>query len=127
LQLSPVTSSEAQARGWFIDYRPAGIKGLVVKAAGGAYVPGRRDWVKVKSRETADVIIGAVTGPIHQPESVVVGLIVKRQLVIVGKSTPLTKTQSAGLAAVFTPGGPDHIGQMRCPPTGSAPHGPRWH
>jgi hypothetical protein len=69
LQVPPVTMSEVQARAWFVDYRPAGMEGLVVKAAGGAFVPGRRDGVKVKSRQTAEVIVGAVTGPIRQPES----------------------------------------------------------
>ena len=54
------------------------------------------------------MIVGAVTGPIRQPESAVVDLMVDGQLVIVGKSVPSTKTQSDALAAVLTPAGPDH-------------------
>ena len=54
------------------------------------------------------MIIGAVTGPIRQPESVVVGLMVDGQLVIVGKGVPLTRTESSALAAVLAPAGPDH-------------------
>jgi hypothetical protein len=102
-----MTTSEV-ARAWFVDYRPAGIEGLAVKAAGGAHVPGRRDSVKVKSRETAEVIVGAVTGPIRQPGSVVVGLMVEGQLAIAGQSVPLSKTQSDALAAVLTTAGPGH-------------------
>lgn len=71
-------------------------------------MPGRRDCVKVKSRETAEVIVGAVTGPIRHPESVVVGLMVDGQLVIVGKRVPLSKGQAETLGAVLTPAGPDH-------------------
>jgi ATP-dependent DNA ligase len=53
LQVSPMTTSEAQARGWFVDYRPAGIEGLVVKAAGGAYDISRsgRSWTSQHLRK----------------------------------------------------------------------------
>jgi ATP-dependent DNA ligase len=90
------------------DYRSAGIEGLVVKAAAGVYVPGRRDWIKVKSRETVEVILGAVTGPINRPDTVVVGLVRDGVLTIVGKSVPLSRAQAASLAAVLSPAGPDH-------------------
>lgn len=108
LQVSPATQDEGEARQWFVDYRPAGVEGLVVKAASAPYRPGRRDWLKVKSRVTREVIIGAVTGPIIRPESIVVGLIVNRELVIVGRSVPLNTAQAESLAAVLTPAGPDH-------------------
>jgi hypothetical protein len=53
----------------------------------------------VKSRETHEVIIGAVTGPIERPDTVVAGLMRDGGLVIVGKSVPLTRTQAASLPA----------------------------
>lgn len=90
------------------DYRPAGIEGLVIKAASGKYVPGRRDWIKVKSRETVEVIIGAVTGPLTRPDTVVVGLMKAGTLTIVGKSVPLSRAQSSSLAKVLVPAGPEH-------------------
>lgn len=108
LQVSPVTTNEDTARAWFVDYRPAGIEGLVAKAADGTYRPGRRDWVKVKSRETTEVIIGAVTGSLEHPDSIVVGLLVEGVLTIVGKSTPLSPSQARSLATVLTPAGGDH-------------------
>lgn len=125
LQVSPVTTSESQARAWFVDYRPAGIEGLVVKAASGVYVPGRRDWVKVKSRETAEVIVGAVTGPIRQAVSVVVSLIAQGQLVIVGKSGPCQRPNPRRLGRCSPPPVPTTRGPTKCPPTGSGRHGPR--
>lgn len=108
LQVSPVTMDEETARAWFVDYRPAGIEGIVAKAADGTYRPGRRDWVKVKSRETTEVIIGAVTGSLERPDSIVVGLLADGVLTIVGKSTPLSISQARSLAAVLTPAGEDH-------------------
>lgn len=91
-----------------MDYRPAGIEGLVAKAADGPYRPGRRDWVKVKSRETTAVIIGAVTGSLERPDTIVVGLMADGVLTIVGKGTPLSTSQARSLAAILTPAGADH-------------------
>lgn len=108
LEVSPVTTNEDTARAWFVDYRPAGIEGLVAKAADGPYRPGRRDWVKVKSRETTEVVIGAVTGSLERPDTIVVGLFVDGVLTIVGKSTPLSPSQARSLAALLTPAGDDH-------------------
>ena len=42
LQLSPMTDDIEVARRWMIDYRPAGVEGLVIKGADTRYEPGRR-------------------------------------------------------------------------------------
>ena len=36
LQLSPTTTNPTVARAWMDDYRPAGLEGVMVKAAAGA-------------------------------------------------------------------------------------------
>lgn len=108
LQLTPSSTDEATARQWFRDYRPAGVEGLVVKASDSRYTPGRRSWIKVKSRESTEVIVGAVTGSLARPETVVAGAVRDGVLQIVGKSTPLTKTQAAELAQALTPAAPEH-------------------
>ena len=90
------------------DYRPAGIEGLVVKAADSKYTPGRRTWIKVKSRETTEVLIGGVTGSLERPDTIVAGLVRDGELHVVGRSTPLTTTQSKALGEALTPAGPDH-------------------
>ena len=108
LQLSPTTGDEATARRWMTDYRRAGIEGLVVKAADSKYTPDRRTWIKVKSRETTEVLIGGVTGSLDRPDTIVAGLVRAGELHVVGRSTPLTKTQADALAAALTPAGPDH-------------------
>jgi hypothetical protein len=80
-------------------------QGLVAKGAGTRYHGGNRaNWVKVKSRETQDVIVGAVIGPISKPEAIVVSrLDLTGQLPIVGRSAPLSPAQSAELAGAAGP------------------------
>jgi ATP-dependent DNA ligase len=118
LQLSPATADPAEARRWFDDYRPAGIEGLVAKGAGTRYAPGRREWLKVKSWETTEVLVGGVIGPIERPSQLVAGRFRDGELVVVGRTSPLSPRQSAELAAVLTPAAaahpwPDRIGTGR--------------
>ena len=108
LQLSPATTDPAEARTWFHDYRPAGVEGLVAKGAGTRYAPGRREWLKVKSWETTEVIAGGVIGPIERPSQLVAGRYRDGELVVVGRTSPLSSRQSAELAAVLTPAEGDH-------------------
>jgi ATP-dependent DNA ligase len=108
LQLSPATTDPAEARTWFHDYRPAGVEGLVAKGAGTRYAPGRREWLKVKSWETTEVIAGGVIGPIERPSQLVAGRYRDGELVVVGRTSPLSPRQSAELAAVLTPAEGDH-------------------
>jgi ATP-dependent DNA ligase len=108
LQLSPLTADVEEARAWFTDFRAAGVEGLVVKGASGRYAPGRREWLKVKSWETTEVIAGGVIGPIERPSQLVAGLVRDGELVVVGRTSPLSPRQAEELAAVLTPAGPDH-------------------
>ncbi|MGY1815772.1 ATP-dependent DNA ligase [Blastococcus sp. SYSU D00820] len=108
LQLSPLTSDPDEAQQWFTDYRAAGIEGLVAKGAGARYAPGRREWLKVKSWETTEVVAGGVIGPLDRPSQLVAGRYRDGELVVVGRTSPLSPAQSAELAAVLTPAGPQH-------------------
>lgn len=108
LQPSPVTHELATAREWMELYRPAGIEGIVSKGSGTSYLPGVRGWIKTKSRESTEIIVGAVIGPATRPESIIAGLYRGGQLVIVGRSVPLSTSQSRSLAAVLEPAGADH-------------------
>jgi ATP-dependent DNA ligase len=108
LQLSPVTDDPDEAAGWMADYRQAGVEGLVVKGKATRYLPGRRDWIKVKSRETTEVIIGGVLGPIGSPQQVVAGRYRGGELVLVGRTSPLSPAQSADVAAALQPAAADH-------------------
>ena len=60
--------------------------------------------MKVKNRETRDVVVGAVIGSVSQPEVVFAGLPgTDRQLVIVGRTTVLSSAQSHSLGQVLRP------------------------
>jgi ATP-dependent DNA ligase len=108
LQLSPATADLAEATQWFTDFRVAGVEGLVAKGAGSRYAPGRREWLKVKSWETSEVIAGGVIGPINRPSQLVGGLYRDGEFVVVGRTSPLAPRQAAELAEVLTPAGTDH-------------------
>jgi ATP-dependent DNA ligase len=108
MQLSPATSDAREARQWFDDFRAAGVEGLVAKGAGTRYAPGRREWLKVKSWETTEVVAGGVIGPIERPSQLVAGRMRGGELVVVGRTSPLNPQQAAELATVLTPAGDDH-------------------
>jgi ATP-dependent DNA ligase len=108
LQLCPATEDPAEAERWSRDYRPAGVEGLVVKPAAGRYLPARRDWLKVKSWETTEVIVGGVLGTIEQPSQLVVGRYRDGELVIVGRTSPLRPQQAGALGGALVPAGPGH-------------------
>ncbi len=108
LQLTPSTSDLDEARRWFEDFRPAGVEGLVAKGATTRYAPGRREWLKVKSWETTEVLVGGVIGTLERPSQLVAGRYRHGELVAVGRTSPLTPAQAAGLAAVLRPAGGDH-------------------
>jgi hypothetical protein len=74
----------------------------------------------VKHRETREVIVGGVLGPISHPEVVIAGLYTDQgELVVVGRTVPLKPDQSAQLAALLSPATsghpwPDEITSYRC-------------
>lgn len=64
--------------------------------------------LKLKHRETLDIICGAVIGLITQPSEVVAGLILDGELRIVGRSTPLKARGSRELARRLHPPAGEH-------------------
>jgi ATP-dependent DNA ligase len=108
MQLSPATADPEEARRWFDDFRPAGVEGLVAKGAGTRYAPGRREWLKVKSWETTEVLAGGVIGPIDRPSQLVAGRYRDGELVVVGRTSPLSPRQAAELGAVLRPAAAGH-------------------
>ena len=108
LQLSPATTDEATARRWFTDYRPAGIEGLVVKGGRLHLHPGSAD--VDQGQEPRDHRGDHRRGD-RQPRAARDHRRRSRprgELQIVGRTTPLSRTQAAELAGLLTPAGPDH-------------------
>jgi ATP dependent DNA ligase domain len=105
LQLTPATSDVEEALLWFEELRAMGVEGLVIKGEASTYRPGKRDWIKVKNRQTTEVIVGAVIGPIDAPQAVVAGLWRDDQCIIVGRTATLTPRQAHTLGALLKPAG----------------------
>jgi ATP-dependent DNA ligase len=64
----PLTlSAPDEAARWFDELPHTGIEGLVIKDNDQPHTPGARNWLKLKRRETVEVVCGAVVGPINRP------------------------------------------------------------
>jgi ATP-dependent DNA ligase len=55
--LTPYTRDHATAETWFERFEGAGLDGVIAKSWSGAYVPGKRLWVKIKHQRTADCVV----------------------------------------------------------------------
>ncbi len=106
LQVTPATPDRDLAQRWLSDYAAAGvgIEGLVIKGLAEAYLPGRRSWLKLRTRRTAEAIVGAVTGSLSAPDRLILGLPGEDgALVVAGGTAPLTPRQSREIAALLRP------------------------
>ncbi len=57
LFLTPYTRDHKTAESWFERFEGAGLDGVMAKSWNGAYVPGKRLWVKIKHQRTADCVV----------------------------------------------------------------------
>ena len=106
LQVTPATTDRELARQWLVDYAAAdvGIEGLMIKALDGVYLPGRRAWLKLRTRATAEAIVGAVTGSLTAPDRLILALPTPDgALVVAGGTAPLSPRQSREIAALLRP------------------------
>jgi len=55
--LTPYTRNHTTAESWFERFEGAGLDGVIAKSWTGAYVPGKRLWVKIKHQRTADCVV----------------------------------------------------------------------
>jgi ATP-dependent DNA ligase len=55
--LTPYTRDAKTAEQWFEKFEGAGLDGVIAKSWTGAYVPGKRLWVKIKHQRTADCVV----------------------------------------------------------------------
>ncbi|WIB65425.1 ATP-dependent DNA ligase [Curtobacterium sp. MCBD17_040] len=117
LHLCPQTDNPDLAEEWFRDMPAAGIEGIVAKAANAPYQPGERTWVKVKHRDSVDVVCAAVTGTLTNPQELIVGLPIDGELRIVGRTAPLATAAARTLAAFLEEPGADHPWPEEVPAT----------
>lgn len=108
--LCPATTDPQLAREWLSPaWAAVGVEGIVGKPLAGVYRPGARGWVKLRSRASADAVVGAVTGPLMSPTSVLLGRYDQHsKLRLVARSTPLPAALRRELGVVLAAAGPDH-------------------
>ena len=106
--LCPSTTDPATAREW-LTWTAAGLEGLCFKRLAERYRAGTRVWGKYKVRVTAEAIVGAVTGSVTGPRTLLLGRYDDTgRLRYIGRTVPLARTAATGLAAVLTPAGGGH-------------------
>lgn len=108
LNLSPTTTDMELAKTWLKDLPATGVEGLVFKRGSEPYPAGLRSWLKLKRKNTFDVVCAAVIGPIAQPQAIIAGLPVDGQLRIVGRSTVLSTPVGRELGRQLRPAQPGH-------------------
>ncbi|WP_241194174.1 ATP-dependent DNA ligase [Streptomyces sp. SID10115] len=107
--LCPSTTDPALAREW-LSWAAAGVEGLCFKRLEESYRGGVRSWRKYKVRVTTEALIGAVTGSLAAPRTLLLGRYDPAgRLQYVGRSTTLSRAAGRAVA--------DHL----APPHGAHP------
>jgi ATP-dependent DNA ligase len=110
LVLTPTTTDPAVARTWLLGHTTSGIEGVVAKRLDQPYRGGVRGWQKLRTRLTAEAVVGGVIGPLDVPKVLLLGRYdAHGTLHLAGRTTELAPTASAAVAAVVEPhNGPGH-------------------
>jgi ATP-dependent DNA ligase len=106
LQITPATRDRAIAQNWLRDYTRAdvGVEGIVVKGLSTRYHPGQRGWLKYRTTETAECIVGAVAGTVRSPQRLILGLYdAAGEFVVVGGTGDLKPGQQREVGALLEP------------------------
>jgi ATP-dependent DNA ligase len=73
IAVCPQTGDRDVAVGWLRDLGVAGVEGVVIKPVASVYRPGAQLWTKVRARDTAEFVIGGVTGALDRPVTLLLG------------------------------------------------------
>jgi len=116
LALMPATRELVGAHAWMREHVEAGVEGVVVKHREHGYRPRRRSWCKVRTRTTADAVVGGVIGPLNAPEALLLGLPDDHgRLRVAGRTGPLTLPARRELGALLMPAQRTHPWPERIP------------
>ncbi|MFI8308071.1 ATP-dependent DNA ligase [Streptomyces sp. NPDC085927] len=106
--LCPSTTEADVVREW-LTWAAVGMEGVVFKRLDAPYRPSVRGWQKYKVRETSEAIVGAVTGPLGAPRTLLLGRYdTDGRLQYVGRTTTLARTAGAVVAGLLVPGRRGH-------------------
>ncbi|ONK12153.1 hypothetical protein [Streptomyces sp. MP131-18] len=91
------------------SWTAVGVEGVVAKGLAQTYQPGRRGWLKVRAKHTAEAVIGAVTSPLERPDTLLLGRYDTTGILrLTARSTPLLPTVREDLARLLTPSSVGH-------------------
>jgi hypothetical protein len=107
----------AVARTWMLDHSDAGVEGVVVKRLTHTYrSSGGRPWLKIRTRLTAEAVVGGVLGSLDHPEALVLGRPdPQSRLRVAGPTRPLSPAARAELVALLTPAAAGHPWPLAIP------------
>ncbi|MFE9776365.1 ATP-dependent DNA ligase [Streptomyces sp. NPDC005931] len=113
--LCRATTDRASAEDWLDPaWGAAGIEGVVVKGLTQHYEPGRRGWIKVRTRATTEAVVASVTGPVRAPSTLLLGRYDQTgRLHYVARTAPLARAARQELGQRLRGGAPDHPWQRR--------------
>ncbi|MEV4192794.1 hypothetical protein [Streptomyces toxytricini] len=81
----------------------------MIRGSGQRYLPGARALYKVRCRDSTEAVVGAITGTVRRPQTLVLGrLDAAGALRAVGRSTPLQPDAARELAEWLSPAEPGH-------------------
>ncbi|WP_260470428.1 ATP-dependent DNA ligase [Streptomyces sp. RP5T] len=106
--LCPSTTDPDRVREW-LTWASVGMEGVVFKRLDGVYEPSVRRWQKYKILETSEAIVGAVTGSLTAPSSLLLGRYDDDgRLQYTGRTTTLARAASGVVAGLLVPGRRGH-------------------
>jgi ATP-dependent DNA ligase len=80
------------------------VVGLILKRVDEPYIAGVRRWSKLRSRDTAEVLVGAVTGTLERPNRLILAVPDPHAgLIVAGGTSTLADAQAAEVAAFLQP------------------------
>ncbi|MGW5665835.1 ATP-dependent DNA ligase [Streptomyces sp. NPDC003758] len=101
--LCPSTTDPDTVRAW-LTWASVGMEGVIFKRLDSVYEPVVRGWRKYKVRETTEAIVGAVTGTLAAPRTLLLGRSDDRgRLQYVGRTTTLAQTTSSTVPGLLAP------------------------
>ncbi|MFE9813082.1 hypothetical protein [Streptomyces sp. NPDC005548] len=100
--LCPMTLDRDEALSWMREWAPAGIEGVVAKRLTGIYQSGVHGWEKARVRHTSEALVGAVTGRVQTPSTLLLARYDEgSRLHFIGRTTVLSRETAAGVGQLL--------------------------
>ncbi|MER7983613.1 hypothetical protein [Streptomyces sp. NPDC095817] len=106
--LCPSTTDQDVVNEW-LTWGAVGMEGVVYKRLTEPYRPGVKGWLKYKPRETTEAIIGAITGILAAPCTLLLARYdTSGDLQYVGRTATLTAASASAIAPLLTAPAGEH-------------------